>query len=173
MPWRHTFLTTRSFGPSALTQVLHFIYNRALSPSGLPPSTRCHPALCLPLSREVQGRIFAWDFITYRHGRSFNYKPFRHSPPPKKKLHFLHSYTTRRNILTATVDAEARTLTVDIKDDWGGYYTFAHVSDSTVNVVATVDDDGTVTFTDWTAWYIPYAYAYIYEGAVSVLVRKP
>ncbi|MGN0089609.1 MAG: hypothetical protein ACI36Z_01450 [Alloprevotella sp.] len=95
----------------------------------------------------MQGRIFAWDFITYRHGRSFNYKPFRHSPP-QKKLHFLHSYTTRRNILTATVDAEARTLTVDIKDDWGGYYTFAHVSDPTVNVVATVDDDGTVTFTD-------------------------
>ncbi len=93
--------------------------------------------------------------------------------PPPKKLHFLHSYTTRRNILTTTVDAEARTLTVDIKDVWGGYYTFAHVSDPTVNVVATVDDDGTITFTDWTAWYVPYAYAYIYEGAVSVLVRKP
>lgn len=108
--------------------------------------------------------ISTWPFLQLQAVSAFS---------PQKKLHFLHSYTTRRNILTATVDAEARTLTVDIKDDWGGYYTFAHVSDPTVNVVATVDDDGTITFTDWTAWYVPYAYAYIYEGAVSVLVRKP
>lgn len=170
MPWRHTFLTTRSFGPSALTQVLHFVYNRALTPSAPPQRDairpcafpfpgRCRAGFCVGFHH-----ISTWPFLQLQAVSAFS---------PQKKLHFLHSYTTRRNILTATVDAEARTLTVDIKDDWGGYYTFAHVSDPTVNVVATVDDDGTVTFTDWTAWYVPYAYAYIYEGAVSVLVRKP
>ncbi len=74
---------------------------------------------------------------------------------------------------TATVDAEARTLTIDIKEDWGGYYTFADVTDPTVNVVATVDEEGTITLSNWSAWYIPYSAAYIYDGAVSVLVRNP
>ena len=71
---------------------------------------------------------------------------------------------------TATVDMDARTITVDVKSDWGGYYTFADYSDATKAVVATFDEEGTITFNNWAAWYN--GYQYTNEGAESILTKK-
>ena len=72
--------------------------------------------------------------------------------------------------ITISVDKDARTITVDVKSDWGGYYTFADYSDATKAVVATFDEEGTITFNNWAAWYN--GYQYTYEGAESILTKK-
>ena len=73
---------------------------------------------------------------------------------------------------TAKVDIEARTVTVDIKTDWAGYYSFCKFDEPDTPVVGTINDDGTISFSNWTAYYQPYNYSYIYNGATSVLTKK-
>lgn len=84
----------------------------------------------------------------------------------------IYNFFGWEDTFTARVDFAERTITVDIKDDWGGYYTFSDYSSPTKAVVGTFDDTYTITFNNWTAWYIAYNYAYVYEGAVSVLKKK-
>ena len=38
--------------------------------------------------------------------------------------------------------------------------------------IITINDDGTISFSNWTAYYQPYDYSYIYNGATSVLTKK-
>ena len=55
-------------------------------------------------------------------------------------------------VLTATIDESARTLTFDISL-WLDYYYFSAAGDVTAPVVATIAEDGTITFTGWSAMY--------------------
>ncbi|MGM9733621.1 MAG: fibronectin type III domain-containing protein [Prevotella sp.] len=73
---------------------------------------------------------------------------------------------------TAKVDLASRIITVDIKSDWGGYYTFCQYDDPDTPVVGTINDDGTITFSNWTIYYADYQYSYVYSGATSVLTKK-
>lgn len=71
---------------------------------------------------------------------------------------------------TAKVDLPAKTLTIEPVATWGGYYTFADVAASDKAVVGTINDDGTITFKNFTAWYG--SYYYIEEGTTCVLTKK-
>ena len=73
--------------------------------------------------------------------------------------------------LTGTVDIASRTITFSLKEDFYGYYTFCQYDEPETPVVATIADDGTISINNWTLWYGPYNYSYIY-GAESVLVKK-
>ena len=73
---------------------------------------------------------------------------------------------------TAKVDFDLRKITIDIKDDWGGYYTFCQYDSPDTPVVGTIDEDGTITISNWTIWYAPNSYSYVYTGATSVMTKK-
>lgn len=70
-----------------------------------------------------------------------------------------------------TADLEAKTITLEIKTDWSGYYTLCKYDAPTTAVVGTIADDGTITFDDFTAYYPAYTYSYLY-GMKSVLTKK-
>jgi len=61
--------------------------------------------------------------------------------------------------LTGTADGTARTITI-APQEWLDYYTWGQYSDSTASVVASVDDNGTITMSDWAAFYGGYSYVY-------------
>ncbi len=69
---------------------------------------------------------------------------------------------------TGVVDLENKTITVEACE-WG-YYTFAATTSSSTAVVATIGDDGTITFSDFTAWYS--GSYYISEGTTCVMTKK-
>lgn len=73
---------------------------------------------------------------------------------------------------TAKVDMTTRQITVDLKTDWGGYYTFCQYDAPDTPVIGIIYDDGTITFTNWTIYYPAYQYSYVYSGANSVLTKK-
>ena len=75
-----------------------------------------------------------------------------------------------QDTFSATVDEENQTITIDIKDGWGSYYTFADAQSESTAVVGTIDENGVITIKNWGAWY--YGVSYIYGGAVSVLRKK-
>ncbi len=53
---------------------------------------------------------------------------------------------------TGTVDLDAKTITIQ-PTTWATYYTFADVSSSSTPVVASFDDNLTITVQNFTAWY--------------------
>ncbi len=71
---------------------------------------------------------------------------------------------------TAKVDLSARKLTIEPVANWGEYYTFADASDQTAAVVGTVETDGTITFSDFGAWYSNFSY--IYADSKCVMTKK-
>ena len=73
---------------------------------------------------------------------------------------------------TARVDMTTRQITVDVKTDWGGYYTFCQYDAPDTPVIGIIYDDGTITFTNWTIYYPANQYSYVYSGASSVLTKK-
>lgn len=82
----------------------------------------------------------------------------------------IYNFYGWQDTFSASVDEESRTITVDIKNNWGGYYTFADASSETTAVIGTVDENGDITFQNWGAWYG--GGSYIYTGAVSVLRKN-
>ncbi len=71
---------------------------------------------------------------------------------------------------TATVDLSARTITIQPKTDWAIYYTFADISSASTAVVGTINDDLSVTFQNFTAWYG--SYYYIENDMHCVMTKK-
>ncbi len=71
---------------------------------------------------------------------------------------------------TATADLDARTITIEPKTDWGGYYTFADITSATTSVVGTINEDLTITFQNFTAWYG--SYYYIDSDMRCVMTKK-
>lgn len=71
--------------------------------------------------------------------------------------------------LVGTVDLDARTITFAPGQAFATYYTFAAETGVDVPVVATFDDDCTIRFEGWGAWYDGYTYV---ENAVSTLVKQ-
>lgn len=71
--------------------------------------------------------------------------------------------------IKATVDLEARTITI-AATDWYGGYVLASTTSASTGIVGTVGSDGTVTFADFTAWYGDYYY--ISEGTKCVMTKK-
>ena len=84
----------------------------------------------------------------------------------------IYNFYGWEDTFTAKVDLDSRTITVDIKPDWGGYYTFCQYDAPDTPVVGTINDDGTITFSNWTAYYAAYRFSYINSGATSVLTKK-
>lgn len=84
----------------------------------------------------------------------------------------LYNFYGAEDTFIGTVDAEAKTITFQIKEDWGGYYTFCQYDSPSVPVVGEIADDGSITISNWTMWYAPSNYSYIYSDAKSVLVKK-
>ena len=74
--------------------------------------------------------------------------------------------------LTATIDESARTLTFDISI-WLTYYYFTEAGNVAAPVVATIADDGTITFTNWSAMaeYSGVYYDYV-AGTSTTLTKK-
>lgn len=70
--------------------------------------------------------------------------------------------------LTGTVDLEAKTITFAPQDFYG--YIFCLYDQPSEAVVATFDDNFTITFTGWTLSYSNYSY--VYEGASTVLTKQ-
>ncbi|MGN0232415.1 MAG: hypothetical protein ACI4A8_09440, partial [Muribaculaceae bacterium] len=74
------------------------------------------------------------------------------------------------DVLTATVDIDAGTLSIALKDDFNSYYTFCdcahdadagtHTANLTTNVSGTIAADGTITLNNWCMAYDSYPYAY-------------
>lgn len=71
--------------------------------------------------------------------------------------------------LVGTVDLDARTITFEPGQTFATWYTFAAETGVDVPVVATFDDDCTIRFEGWGAWYNGYTYV---ENAVSTLVKQ-
>ncbi|MGM9779791.1 MAG: hypothetical protein ACI3ZD_15880 [Prevotella sp.] len=84
----------------------------------------------------------------------------------------IYNFYGWEDTFTAKVDLASRMITVDIKSDWGVYYTFCQYDAPDTPVVGTINDDGTITFTNWTIYYADYQYSYVYSGATSVLSKK-
>lgn len=84
----------------------------------------------------------------------------------------IYNFYGWEDTFTAKVDLDSRTITVDIKPDWGGIYTFCQYDAPDTPVVGTINDDGTITFSNWTAYYAAYRFSYINSGATSVLTKK-
>ena len=70
--------------------------------------------------------------------------------------------------LTGTVNLEAKTITFDPQDFSG--FTFCLYDKPSEAVVATFDDNFTITVTNWTLSYSNYSY--VYAGASSVLTKQ-
>ncbi len=70
---------------------------------------------------------------------------------------------------TGKVDFSARTITVPAST-WATFYTFADASSEDKAVVATINDDNTITFSNFGAWYSNFSY--IYEGSTCVMTKK-
>ncbi len=70
---------------------------------------------------------------------------------------------------TGTVDLDAQTITIQ-PTTWATYYTFADVSSSSTPVVASFDDNLTITVQNFTAWYG--SNYYIESDARCVLTKK-
>ena len=74
------------------------------------------------------------------------------------------------DVLTATVDADAGTLSIAVKNDFALYYTFCdctydadagtHTANPTTNVSGTIAADGTISLNNWCMAYGGYPYAY-------------
>lgn len=71
---------------------------------------------------------------------------------------------------TGVVDLEKKTITIEACE-WG-YYTFASTASSSTAVVATIGDDGSITFSDFTAWYVAYGSYFILDGTTCVMTKK-
>ena len=84
----------------------------------------------------------------------------------------IYNFYAWEETFTAKVDFDLRKITIDIKDDWGGYYTFCQYDAPDTPVVGTINEDGTITISNWTIWYADYSYSYIYTGATSILTKK-
>lgn len=82
----------------------------------------------------------------------------------------IYNFYGWESTLTAKVDMANRTITIDNNALFADYYTVADYSSADKAVVGTFDDNGTITFRNWSVWYG--GYAYIYEGAVSTLQKK-
>jgi hypothetical protein len=76
-------------------------------------------------------------------------------------------------ILVATVDLEAQTLTFAAQQAFASYYLFSAESDLNTPVVGTIAADGTITLNSWGAWYpwsgVYYTYA---TGMATTLTKK-
>lgn len=73
--------------------------------------------------------------------------------------------------VSAVVDTDERTITLELKTDWGGYYTLCLYGAPSSQVVGTVASDGTITFEDFTAYYAGYSTSYL-SGMKSVLTKQ-
>lgn len=82
----------------------------------------------------------------------------------------IYNFYNWESTLTAHVDMANRTITVDQNAAFADYYTFADYSSADKAVVGTFDENYNITFQNWSIWYS--GYAYIYEGAYSILTRK-
>lgn len=71
--------------------------------------------------------------------------------------------------LTGTVDLDARTITFAAGQTFHSYYTFAGSTGSGDAVVATINDDGSISINDWAAWYSGYSYVY---NAYTTLTKE-
>ncbi len=69
-----------------------------------------------------------------------------------------------------TVDLDARTITIEPVESWGGYYTFASTTGASDPVVAVINADKTISVTNFGAWYNDYSY--IYSGSTCVLTKR-
>lgn len=71
--------------------------------------------------------------------------------------------------LTGTVDISAKTITI-APSTYYSYYTFADATDATKSVVGEIADDGSISFSNFGAWYSNYSY--IYAGATLTLTKE-
>ena len=67
------------------------------------------------------------------------------------------------------VDLEARTITVE-PCTWSSYYTFADAEDETKAVIATINEDNSITFSNFGCWYDNSSY--IYTGSNCIMTKK-
>ena len=84
----------------------------------------------------------------------------------------IYNFYGREDTFTARVDFDLRKITIDVKIDWSVYYTFCQYGAPDTPVVGTIEDDGSITISNWTIWYALYGYSYVYTGATSVLTKK-
>lgn len=84
----------------------------------------------------------------------------------------IYNFYGWEDTFTAKVDFDLRKITIDLKTDWSGYYTFCQHDSPDTPVVGTIEEDGTITISNWTIWYAPNSYSYIYTGATSVMTKK-
>ncbi|MGM9697963.1 MAG: hypothetical protein ACI3Y0_04900 [Prevotella sp.] len=84
----------------------------------------------------------------------------------------IYNFYSWEDTFTAKVDFDLRQITIDVKDDWAGWYTFCQYDAPDTPVVGTIAEDGTITISNWTIWYAPNSYSYVYTGATSVLTKK-
>ena len=84
----------------------------------------------------------------------------------------IYNFYGWEDTFTAKVDLDTRLITVDIKSDWSDYYTFCQYDAPDTPVVGTINEDGTITFSNWTIYYAANQYSYVYTGATSVLTKK-
>lgn len=68
--------------------------------------------------------------------------------------------------ITATVDLEAKTVTISPVSSFETWYTLAGTTSATTDIVGKINDDGSLSFDDFTAWYD--SYEYIYYASVSI-----
>lgn len=71
---------------------------------------------------------------------------------------------------TATPDLEAGTLTIAVKDGWGGYFSFSDATTEGQPVVATINSDKTISVNNFGAWYNHYSY--IYTGMTCLMTKQ-
>ena len=68
--------------------------------------------------------------------------------------------------LTAKLDAENATLTFE-PQDWLGYYTFCAYDRPKAPVYAHIYN-GKITLSNWTAYYSPYTYSYVWDASTTL-----
>ncbi|MGN0282033.1 MAG: hypothetical protein ACI4B3_10725 [Prevotella sp.] len=82
----------------------------------------------------------------------------------------LYNFYYWEDTFTGKVDLDARTITFELKNDWGGWYLFCQYNAPDTPVVGKIADDGTITINNWT-----YSYngnSYVNSGATSTLTKK-
>lgn len=73
--------------------------------------------------------------------------------------------------LTAAVDFDAKTVNAEVLTGFKTWYSLAGEKDNTKGIVGNIQDDGSIVFDDYSAWYGSYEYVYYAKNTITKFTK--